>query len=63
MRGDIINCPHCTLSMVLEVAGPPPANPPPGNLYQRLRALNNLPAKNISIGLPEAFTQPTGHRT
>lgn len=31
MRGQIINCPHCGLSMVLELPGatPRPASPPP----------------------------------
>ena len=56
MRGDIINCPHCTLSMILELAEAPSATPP-ANLYQRLRALNGLPATPITINLPEAFRQ------
>jgi hypothetical protein len=44
MRGQIISCPHCSLSMVLELPGV--AQPPPhANLYQRLRALNNLDPK------------------
>jgi hypothetical protein len=56
MRGDVINCPHCTLSMVLELPGAP-QTPPPGNLYQRLRALNGLDAKPVNINPPEAFMQ------
>jgi hypothetical protein len=54
MRGHIINCPHCTLSMVLELPGAP-QTPPPANLYQRLRALNNLHPKPVAINLPEPF--------
>jgi hypothetical protein len=57
MRGHVINCPHCTLSMTLELAGAPPAVPPPANLYQRLRALNGLPTTPITINLPAAFRQ------
>lgn len=56
MRGHIINCPHCSLSMVLELPGAP-QSPPPANLYQRLRALNNLDPKTAVITQPEAFTQ------
>jgi len=57
MRGHIINCPHCTLSLVLELPGMQPQTPPPANLYQRLRALNNLSPKPLTIGLPAAFIQ------
>ena len=57
MRGHVINCPHCTLSMALELPGTPPPTPPQANLYQRLRALNDLPATPITINLPEAFRQ------
>jgi hypothetical protein len=57
MRGHIINCPHCTLSMVLEVPGTP-QGPPGGNLYQRLRALNNLNSKPVDVSLPKAFMEP-----
>ena len=53
MRGHIINCPHCSLSMVLELPGAP-QTPPPANLYQRLRALNNLEPKPI-INPPAAL--------
>jgi len=53
MRGQIINCPHCTLSLVLEVPGMPPQTPPPANLYQRLRALNNLDSKSAAANRPE----------
>jgi len=66
MRGQIINCPHCTLSLALELASAPAApSPAPalpsGNLYQRLRALNNLSPKANPIELPEAFNQnPAG---
>jgi hypothetical protein len=63
MRGQIIACPHCTLSIVLELPETTPAAPPAGNLYQRLRALNNLPAKTININLPEAFRQRRGGRS
>jgi DNA-directed RNA polymerase subunit RPC12/RpoP len=56
MRGHIINCPHCTLSLVLELPGAP-QTPPPANLYQRLRALNGLDAKPVDINLPPAFMQ------
>ncbi len=55
MRGEITNCPHCTLSLKLELPGAQPEPPPPANLYQRLRALNNLPQKSAPIPLPEAF--------
>ena len=61
MRGRVVDCPHCTLSLILELPGtPPPPAPapttaPPENLYQRLRALNNLEAKPAAINLPEAF--------
>ena len=60
MRGHIISCPHCTLSMVLELPGAA-QSPPPANLYQRLRALNNLEAKPIVITHPQPLnpnTQP-----
>jgi hypothetical protein len=43
--------------LILDLPGTPPAAPAAGNLYQRLRALNNLPSKTASIGLPEAFRQ------
>jgi len=59
MRGHIINCPHCSLSMVLELPGAP-QTPPPANLYQRLRALNNLNAKPVEISLPAAFMENPG---
>jgi DNA-directed RNA polymerase subunit RPC12/RpoP len=42
MRGHVINCPHCSLSLVLELPGMQPQTPPPANLYERLRALNNI---------------------
>jgi DNA-directed RNA polymerase subunit RPC12/RpoP len=58
MRGQIIACPHCSLSLVLDLPGSPPALPPPANLYQRLRALNNLPPPPVIISLPKAFRQP-----
>ena len=57
MRGEIINCPHCSLSLKLELPGTQSESPPPANLYQRLRALNNLPQKSVPIRLPEAFTK------
>jgi hypothetical protein len=56
MRGHIVSCPHCSLSLVLELPGVP-QSPPPGNLYQRLRALNGLDAKPVVINSPPAFTQ------
>jgi DNA-directed RNA polymerase subunit RPC12/RpoP len=50
MRGHIVNCPHCSLSLILELPGLQP-QPPPANLYQRLRALNNLnPQRTRSDG-------------
>lgn len=52
MRGQVINCPHCTLSLVLELPGATPPGPtatPSENLYQRLRALNNLNARPADI--------------
>jgi DNA-directed RNA polymerase subunit RPC12/RpoP len=52
MRGHIINCPHCSLSMVLELPGGQPQTPPPANLYQRLRALNNLKPNPVPITPP-----------
>jgi len=63
MRGQVINCPHCTLSLVLDLPGSRPATPPAGNLYQRLRALNNLPSQPAAIGLPEAFRQQPDNRS
>ena len=56
MRGHIVNCPHCTLSLVLELPGAP-QTAPSANLYQRLRALNNVAAKPVVINLPKAFKQ------
>jgi hypothetical protein len=46
--------------MVLELPGAA-QSPPPANLYQRLRALNNLEAKPIVITHPQPLnpnTQP-----
>jgi hypothetical protein len=43
--------------MALELPGTPPPTPPQANLYQRLRALNGLPATPITINLPSAFRQ------
>jgi len=63
MRGQVINCPHCTLSMTLELAGSPPPAPPPANLYQRLRALNNLPPPARPFSLSAALLQPPEGRT
>jgi len=57
MRGHVINCPHCSLSMALELPGTQPETPPHANIYQRLRALNNLNPKPAVINLPEAFTK------
>jgi hypothetical protein len=65
MRGIIVNCPHCTLSLVLDLPGTPsptPPTPPPASLYQRLRALNHLEPKPIAINLTESFTQPPRSR-
>jgi hypothetical protein len=42
--------------MVLELPGAPQP-PPHANLYQRLRALNNLEAKPIIINPPPEFMQ------
>ena len=55
MRGEIINCPHCSLSITLELPGAQSDSPPPANLYQRLRALNNLPPKPAPIHSPMSF--------
>ena len=55
MRGQIINCPHCSLSMALDLRSGPSETPPPGNLYQRLRALNNVNSPPVPINLPEGF--------
>jgi hypothetical protein len=63
MRGQVINCPHCTLSMILELAGAAASAPPPANLYQRLRALNNLPPPARPLGLPAAFLPPPEGQT
>jgi hypothetical protein len=52
MRGQRVNCPHCTLSLVLDLPGEPP---PPGNLYQRLRALNKQNPQPMAISLPASF--------
>jgi hypothetical protein len=60
MRGQIIACPHCTLSLLLDLPGG--ITSPPANLYQRLRALNNLPPPLVTIPLPEAFRQPPPNR-
>jgi hypothetical protein len=57
MRGQVVSCPHCSLGLHLELASTASPALPPGNLYQRLRALNNLPPKPITINLPEAFLQ------
>lgn len=62
MRGHIIDCPHCTLSMVLELPGAP-QTPPPANLYQRLRALNNLNPKPVAINLAQSLGQNPQERT
>ena len=48
MRGQITNCPHCSLSITLELPGEQtPA--PVGNMYQRLRALNGLKPKDLEL--------------
>jgi DNA-directed RNA polymerase subunit RPC12/RpoP len=57
MRGHIIACPHCTLSIVLELPGLQPQTPPPANLYQRLRALNNLNPPPATPGANPSRTQ------
>jgi hypothetical protein len=53
MRGQVINCPHCTLSLTLELPREqpqaPPQSPPVGNMYQRLRALNGLKPKELKL--------------
>ena len=49
MRGQIANCPHCSLSITLELPGEPPPTPPSGNMYQRLRALNGLKPKDLKL--------------
>ena len=49
MRGQIINCPHCSLSIPLELPAEQPQSPPPGNMYQRLRALNGLKPKDLKL--------------
>jgi len=59
MRGQIINCPHCSLSMALVLPGGPSEASPPGNLYQRLRALNAVNSKPVPINLPEGFMPQT----
>jgi DNA-directed RNA polymerase subunit RPC12/RpoP len=48
MEGQVINCPHCSLGLVLKLPAtrPIPASrpgPAAQNTYQRLRALNDLP--------------------
>lgn len=68
MRGDVISCPHCESSLTLELpepvkpAPPAPATTPPvlpqGNLYQRLRALNN-PVPAAAPAAPAETTQET----
>jgi len=49
--------------MTLELAGSPPPAPPPANLYQRLRALNNLPPPARPFSLSAALLQPPEGRT
>jgi hypothetical protein len=57
MRGQIISCPHCSLSMALEVPGSQPEKPPSANLYQRLRALNRLDSKPMTTDQPGYLIQ------
>jgi hypothetical protein len=47
--------------MVLELPGAA-QSPPPANLYQRLRALNNLEAKPVTINPPPSFPQNSQHQ-
>ena len=57
MRGHIIACPHCTLSLVLELPGLQAQSPPPANLYQRLRALNQVNPNPIALSPAEAWNR------
>jgi DNA-directed RNA polymerase subunit RPC12/RpoP len=59
MRMQIVPCPHCNFSLLLDMPEPPPLSAAPvQNLYQRLRALKDLEQKPLDISLPEAFTKP-----
>ena len=49
MRGQVTNCPHCSLSINLELPQEQPQSPPVGNMYQRLRALKNLKPKELKL--------------
>ena len=49
MRGQVTNCPHCSLSITLELPQEQPQSPPVGNMYQRLRALNGLKPKDLEL--------------
>jgi DNA-directed RNA polymerase subunit RPC12/RpoP len=49
MRGQIIDCPHCSSSITLELPQEQLQPPPVGNMYQRLRALNDLKPKNLVL--------------
>ena len=65
MRGQVNNCPHCSLSITLELPGEQPQTPPSGNMYQRLRALNGLKPKDLKLEdlkpHPAPGTPPEGY--
>jgi DNA-directed RNA polymerase subunit RPC12/RpoP len=60
MRGQIINCPHCSLSFTLELPGEQASAPSPSNMYQRLRALNGLKPKDLKPNIASG-TAPGGY--